>query len=344
MLRTANLARARCDTRGQYSCAMVDVSFLDLPAPVLGKIVKLLADEGAVHLLPLCLVSTACAALAGDGARLAVARRGDAAKSSRSPKNKGLEWVRLLYELQMLASPVFTRATVTVDIDWPKLSGSQASGSRGAAICGAVPMVTGVHYVEFAIAEQDTWSGCQLGVVSAEQVTLSDSAMDRLAPPATLPESGETLASTSINYWMCDSDSGDLVTNNEEWIEQYCRWAGQEEFSTGDRVGLLLDLGNSKPSVPGCTKHAAESCTLAIYQDDERLGMMIQPDQGLKPPLYWCVRFLSGQTGVRIIGKAAPEVTAADLQEDERKREAVYDRRLRHALGNFSDDNSDDYV
>ena len=73
---------------------------------------------------------------------------------------------------------------------------------------------------------------------------------------------------------------------------------------------------------------------------------MVHADQGLKSalPLYWCAKFVSGHATLWVRGKPAPEVTAADLLEDESKREAARERRERHALGEYSDEDSDDHA
>ena len=47
-------------------------------------------------------------------------------------------------------------------------------------------------------------------------------------------------------------------------IGESCNWAGMDEASAGDVVGLLLDLGTK----------SAPTFSLAVYQDGERLGMM----------------------------------------------------------------------
>lgn len=324
---------------------------LDLPAAVLGKIVCALADHGAACLVPLCLACRAGAALAEHGACVAVAQRGDAEKSARPEPstNGGPGWIRLLHELQLLASPVFTKATAAIDIRFPShysfphgLPGSQAvnvSGKTGLAVCGAIPMVTGVHYVEFTIVELGPLGCVQLGVVCANQI-------DRLRPLDWRIVDGPGILShgSDIQCWMYDSEDGSAFSNSKhagDWTQE--TWAGQEEFSMGDRVGLLLDLGNANREHSSMGENSS-SCTLAVYQDDERLGMMLPANQGLTPPLYWCARFMSGRARLWINGKPAPEVTAADLLEDERKTKAAQERRERHALGDYSDDDSDDHV
>lgn len=324
---------------------------LDLPTPVLGEIVRLLADHRAVYLVPLCLTCRAGAALVERVARLAVERRGDAVKSARSPNAEGgSQWVRFLHELQLLADPRFTMATSTVDIRFPSQysfpqgsPGSQAvnvSGASGWAVCSAVPMTTGTHYVEFTVAELPMSSCCQLGVVSADQI---DRCGESDGPHNKVIHS----SSSHFKSWMYDSEGGDLFVNDggaRGCIHE--SWAGQEEFSTGDRVGLLLDIRSESRDLDTVQQAATSSSgtTLAVYQDDERLGVMVQSGRGLEPPLYWCARFMVGPSRLWVQGKPAPKVTASDLLEDDRKREAARERRQRHALGEFSDDESDDHV
>jgi hypothetical protein len=332
---------------------------LDLPAAVLGKIVGALADHGATCLVQLCLTCRAGAALAEHGACAAVSRRGDAeiSKSARpEPSGSGGPgWVRLLHELQLLGSPTFTKASPDIDIRFPShyefprgSPGSQAvnvAGQTGIAVCGAAPMVTGVHYVEFTIAELAALGCVQLGVVCSNQIDrLGQSDWATVQDPDN-PAVGILSLSSDIKCWMCDSEDGSAFSNSGhvgDWT--HSSWAGQEEFSMGDRVGLLLDLGNADQNSGEQRGAESSSGTLAVYQDDERLGMMVQPDQGLTPPLYWCARFMFGQARIWVNGKPAPKVTAADLLEDERKRTAVQERRERHALGDYSDDDPDDHV
>jgi hypothetical protein len=337
---------------------------LDLPAPALARIVAMLAELGAMHLLQLRLTCRAGPKLAEDAARLAVGRRGDAEKSPRSPSGDGrCEWLRLLHELQLLAAPVFTRATPDVDIRFPSrysfprgTAGSQAvsvTGRFGMAICDAVPMSVGVHYAEFTVAELGPRAEMELGVVPADRIEQSQWVLPNGDVGPDAYRDGTFAGQVG---WMYDCAEGAL--RHDGTLE---RWAGQDEASAGDVVGLLLDLrGAAAEGGGGEGGGGGGGGTLSVYQDGERLGMMVMASDrggggggggGLKPPLYWCVALYGDSVAsanggaparVWIEGKPAPEVTAADLEEDERKHEVMRERAERHALGEYSDDDSDE--
>ena len=159
-------------------------------------------------------------------------------------------------------------------------------------------------------------------------------------------------------------------------------WAGMDEASAGDVVGLLLDLGSKE--VP--------KFSVAVYQDGERLGIMVRDaqddvdpgvnaegaywpnpgvapgalpgDDGVEPAfvsdvgllgrvpggLCWCVQLQGhsahipggGTARVWIDGKPAPVVGPGDLEEDERKRVAMRERQARHDMGEYTDDEDSD--
>jgi hypothetical protein len=75
-------------------------------------------------------------------------------------------------------------------------------------------------------------------------------------------------------------------------------WQGQQGAKVGDRIGLLLNR------VEG---------SLAVYKNDERLGMMVTT--GLSGEYCWAVSLYNKDDRVRVEARAPPEFSQGEENE-----------------------------
>ena len=131
-------------------------------------------------------------------------------------------------------------------------------------------MTSGQHYAEFTLLSRIT----KVGVVV-------QSAAGRIL---------DTFCAGDDESWAYDVYHGGCLKTQRDGDVKDIAWVGQDSANRGDRIGLLLDLGDG---------------SIVVYKNDIRLGTMAPPGT-IRGPVCWYVSGESGGCGAKIEAKPVP--------------------------------------
>jgi hypothetical protein len=213
----------------------------------------------------------------GGPAALSVVENAAALACGRHPRTvcgcappRATSWLRLLAELD---APAFTTADAGVQITE---RGKLVCGA-GTALCDAPEMLGGVHRAEFTLIEACTAS---IGVVGTAFSIAGE--LPSSSSPQPVAQESLTLRSTllSPHAWLFNTGRGRLyhAGRGADWPGRPKR-RRKTAMVRGDSLGLELDLDRG---------------TLTAVLNGKTLGVMVQRDPALVPPLRWCVHLEGG--------------------------------------------------